>query len=712
MRMSLSVDDAISSTNNGRSHVSFQPPATRELGGESGSSGQAAGRSEHRPAEECLDSSETLHIRVLAVEDSRSDLLVLENAFAEVASVRFELTAAGHVREARALLETNQFDVVLTDLGLPDSSGLDTYIAIQEAAKDLPVIVITGLSDERTGIRAMRQGAQDYFVKGHYLENGLIRAIRDAIERQRIEAAMRRDEERFRVSIESLLNGFALLSPRRGPDGATTEFNIDYINASGLNLRPSLRNVPLPLTLNDLFPDCHTTGLFDELVRVLGGGVPFTRECVFLFGETAHDLTAPCYDFRATRSRDCVALSWRDVAPRLRLEAQVFQSEKMNSVGQLIGGVAHEFNNLLTIIHGHADGLRDSAFLSTQLVDPVREVSAAASRATTLIDQLLSFSRQKPLLVADIDLNEAVAQMSGMLGRILGESIRLRVEFWQPAPRVQGDGGMIEQVLLNLAVNSRDSMPNGGELTITTSICNVREDELLLQHDVTPGPFVCLAVQDNGSGIAAEHLSKIFEPFFSTKEGGQGLGLATVYGIVKQHKGWLKAESEIGCGTTFKVYLPHHEGQPIPTFPEGKIKPPEHRSETILLVEDEENIRHLVKMFLEGQGYHILEAGDGVEALAIWQKGLTTIDLLLTDLVMPEGVSGQELARQLQRDQPGLRVIFSSGYSRDLFGKNSFLNPDTNFLQKPYRLNILAEMIRHCLDRPASADSPTEDTKL
>ena len=466
--------------------------------------------------------------------------------------MRFELTAVGHVREAKALLKANQFDVVLTDLGLPDSSGLDTFLAIQKAANGLPVIVITGLSDERMGIRAMREGAQDYFVKGHYLENGLIRAIRDAIGRRRMEAAMQRDEERFRASIESLLNGFALLSPRRGPDGATTEFNIDYINASGLCLRPSSSNVPLPLTLNDLFPDCRTTGLFDELVRVLGGGDPFTRECVLLCEETANDLTTPCYDFRGTRTRDSVALSWRDVAPRLRLEAQVLQSEKMNSVGQLAGGVAHEFNNLLTVIHGHADELRDSAFLAPQLVDSVRQVSAAASRATTLTNQLLSFSRQQPLIASDVDLNEAVAQMSGMLGRVLGESIRLRVEFRQPAPHVRADGGMIEQVLLNLAVNSRDSMPNGGELTITTALRTVREDELVLEHDVTPGLFVCLAVQDNGCGIAADHLSKIFEPFFSTKEGGQGLGLATVYGIVKQHKGWLRAESEIGCGTVFK----------------------------------------------------------------------------------------------------------------------------------------------------------------
>ena len=395
------------------------------------------------------------------------------------------------------------------------------------------------------------------------------------------------------------------------------------------------------------------------------------------------------------------------MTPRLKLEAQLLQSEKMNSIGQLAGGIAHDFNNLLTVIHGHADCLRDSTCLPRELADPVREISAAAVRATYLTKQLLTFSRQHPMIAADIDLNETVAQMSNMLGRILGEELHLQVQFRQPPPSVRADRGMIEQILLNLAVNARDSMPEGGELTIATTVRVVDQTELEMEHDVAPGRFVCLTVRDTGCGIAPDHLSKIFEPFFTTKEVGKGtgLGLATVYGIVKQHKGFMKVESKVGQGTTFEVFLPHSETQSVAPVPIVTVATPARGTETILLVEDEDTIREMAKVFLESHGYRVLEASNGPEALAIWNLDQARVDLLLTDLVMPHGVSGQALAEQLQGDRPNLKVIYSSGYSCDLFGENSFLNPDTNFLQKPYRLNSLAEIIRRCLDSKAAGSS-------
>jgi two-component system cell cycle sensor histidine kinase/response regulator CckA len=266
---------------------------------------------------------------------------------------------------------------------------------------------------------------------------------------------------------------------------------------------------------------------------------------------------------------------------------------------------------------------------------------------------------------------------------------------------------MIEQILLNLAVNARDSMPKGGELAIVTTVRVVHQSELEMEHDVTPGRFVCLSVRDTGCGIAPDHLSKIFEPFFTTKEVGKGtgLGLATVYGIVKQHKGFMKVESRIGQGTTFEVFLPYSETKAATPAPVVKVATPAHGNETILLVEDEDTIRELAKVFLESHGYHVLEASNGPEALEIWKRDQARVDLLLTDLVMPHGVSGQALAQQLQSDRPNLKVIYSSGYSCDLFGENSFLDPETNFLQKPYRLNSLAEMIRHCIDNKAAVFS-------
>ncbi len=652
-----------------------------------------------QPEPDTVEGADRPLIRVLIVEDSRSDVLLLEAELVDGESGRYETTSVGRVSEATRLLAKQPFDVVLTDLGLPDSSGLDTLFAIQEAASSLPVIVMTSLSDERMGIRAMRAGAQDYFLKGRLWESGLTRAIRDAIERRRTEESLRRSEARFRASIESLLDGFALLAEVRNHAGEISAFRIDYINQSGLCFRPKGGAESSPETLIDLFPDCHARGLFDELIRVAQSGHAFTRESVLLCQERGMDLTSPFYDFRAGKTRDGIALSWRDVTPRLKLEAQVLQSQKMNSIGQLASGIAHDFNNLLTVIHGHTDLLKE-AKLSGKLADSLQEISAAALRATNLTNQLLTFSRQHPMVAADVDINDTVAQMSNMLGRILGEDIRLNIEFRQPAPFVRADRGMIEQILLNLAVNARDAMPSGGELFIATSVRVAKEDELELEPDVTPGRFVCLAVRDNGCGIAPDHLSKIFEPFFSTKEVGKGtgLGLATVYGIVKQHKGWMNVESEVRSGTTFKVYLPCFDAKPAATTPPEVMEIPATGHETILLVEDEGTIREMAKMFLETHGYQVMEASNGPEAVMIWEKDQNRIDLVVTDLVMPEGLTGRQLAQRLQTDRPDLKVIFSSGYSCDLIGDHSFLDAETNFLQKPYRLNTLAQMVRHCLD--------------
>ena len=483
------------------------------------------------------------------------DLLLLENELNQQKSVRFDLTAVGRVSEAIQMLAQHEYDVVLTDLGLPDSAGLETLLSIRAAAKSLPVIVMTGHNDERMGIRAMREGAQDYFVKGAIRRDGLTRAIRDAIERRRSEESLRRSEERFRNSIDSLLDGFALLTPTRSTAGEIEAFVVDYVNASGLALLPARARTEGRLRLLDLFPDIHERGLFSELVRVAEGTGSCAREAVLLCEERAGDPGVASYDFRAAKTESGIALNWRDVTQRLRLEAQLLQSEKMSSIGQLAGGIAHDFNNLLTVVHGHADMMRDSACLPASLAESVQGISEAAERATNLTRQLLTFSRQHPMVSTDVDLNETVAQMSKMLGRILGSNIRLQVAFSQPPPFVRGDNGMIGQILLNLAVNARDAMPQGGDLKISTTVRTVEKCELKSEPDLVAGRFVCLAVEDTGSGIAAEILGKIFDRFFSTKEVGKGtgLGLSTVYGIVKQHAGWVKVASEVGRGTTFEI---------------------------------------------------------------------------------------------------------------------------------------------------------------
>ena len=641
------------------------------------------------------DDAEGPTIRVLLVEDNPTDVLMLGTELSDCGGVRFEVTDVPRLRDAIGVLATEHFDIVLTDLGLPDSCGLDTFVAINKAAQGLPVIVMTGLNDERIGMSAMRAGAQDYFVKGH-LQNGLARAIRYAIERRRTAESLRRSEERFRASLESLLDGFALLAAIRSPLGEITDFRVDYINQCG---RRRLENGLEVATLSDLFPDCRATAFFGDLVRVVETGKPFTRESILLCEEQAQGMTTPALDFRAVKFGDGIALSWRDATERLKLEAQVLQSQKMTSIGQLAGGIAHDFNNLLTVIHGHADVMTSGSGLPSQLRASVDGISEAAQRATNLTRQLLTFSRQHPMIASDIDMNETVAEMSNMLSRILGEDIALQLQFQQPAPFVRADVGMIEQILLNLAVNSRDAMPTGGKLRVATSVVNVTEADLETEPDVTPGRFACVTVGDNGCGIRADQLGKIFEPFFTTKEVGKGtgLGLATVYGIVKQHKGYIKVDSQPGLGTTFKVFLPCVEAPASIASSVAPTASPADGNATILFVEDEANIRQMAKMFLESHGYRVIEANNGAEALEIWRKHRDEIDLVLTDLVMPNGVSGHQLIEQLQSERPDLKVIFSSGYSQDLLGDDTFLRANTNFLQKPYRLNSLSQMIHDCL---------------
>jgi len=393
----------------------------------------------------------------------------------------------------------------------------------------------------------------------------------------------------------------------------------------------------------------------------------------------------------------------RDVTREVTLENQFRQSQKMEAFGQLAGGVAHDFNNLLTVIQGNASLLLNPQLKPEDRSGCSRQIVQAAERAAGLTRQLLMFSRKHALQVAALDLNEVVGNMTKMLQRILGEDIALRAEYNPRLPVVSADAGMIEQVLLNLAVNSRDAMPRGGQLLISTSLENPGADSPQLPSGMSPGQYVCLTVTDTGCGIRPEVLPHIFEPFFTTKEVGRGtgLGLATVYGIVQQHHGWVAVTSEVGRETTFHVYLPAVKGAPVksealtaPKLPRG--------NETILVAEDEPAVRSLVDNLLRRCGYTVLTAESGVAALEVWKGHRDKIQLLLTDMIMPDGMTGFDLAQRLRSEQPGLKVVYTSGYSADIFGKDSTLIRDGHFLQKPYHPHQLAQTVRDCLDQQPS----------
>lgn len=388
-----------------------------------------------------------------------------------------------------------------------------------------------------------------------------------------------------------------------------------------------------------------------------------------------------------------------DVTDVLNLEAQFRHAQKLESVGQLAAGVAHDFNNILTVIQGYSECLLNRSQTDPGATAGLKQISDAARRAAALTRQLLMFSRKQVIQTKVLDLNAVLQNLANMLLRLLGEDIVLQSDYVANLPPIEADTGMLEQVVMNLAVNSRDAMPKGGKLVIGTSSVAVDEQYARQHPEARAGQFVCLTVTDTGSGMDSKTLDRIFEPFFSTKEVGKGtgLGLATVYGIVKQHQGWIEVSSQRGVGTTFKIYFPALAASAVPAEATSVPEAVRGGKETILVVEDEPVLRELVCEVLQQYEYRVLQAGSGVEALRIWDESDGQIDLVLTDMVMPEGMTGSELAAQLKQRKPALKVIYSSGYSPDAMGRD-FGQSDTVFLSKPYLPPQLARVVRRCLD--------------
>ena len=390
---------------------------------------------------------------------------------------------------------------------------------------------------------------------------------------------------------------------------------------------------------------------------------------------------------------------------RRRLEDQLRQVQKMEAIGQLSGGVAHDFNNLLTIIDCHVNLMRLGSGLSPDLLESIEEIGQATTRAANLTRQLLAFSRQQTMQLKTLDLSEVVFNMTRMLQRIVGEDIKMDLHYTAQATLVRADAGMLGQALLNLVVNARDAMPNGGSLVIETAASvELTSEQAAEMPQAVPGRFASLSVRDTGCGIPPEVLPKIFEPFFTTKDVGKGtgLGLATVYGIVQQHSGWVTVHSEVGAGTVVRIYLPASDASASgpDSDPAGtavsRALPPGGK-ETILLVEDEPALRSLGCRILRRMGYSVLDAPNGLVALDLWKKHRGEIRLLLTDMLMPEGMSGRDLARRLHRDAPLLPVIYTSGYSPDIAGKDFPLQEGVNFLAKPFNPSVLGEAVRASL---------------
>ena len=476
----------------------------------------------------------------------------------------------------------------------------------------------------------------------------------------------------------------------------TADGGLTYFNEAAVKLARSVRKqhprYVLPPDIGGIVADCLETGR--------------SR----LHVETKLDSRMLSWSFHPMLAGRVVHSYVEDITDRLRLEAQLRQAQKMESVGQLAAGVAHDFNNMLTIIQGHCSMLLAKTNLPENVSEPIQSTYFAAERAAALTRQLLMFSRRSTLQLKPLDLHETFGNMTRMLHRLIGENISLNFVSAGASPVILADRGMMEQVVMNLSVNARDAMPNGGVLNISLETIDLDKNYRDAHPGSAIGRFVRLRVSDTGIGMDSTTLTHLFEPFFTTKEigSGTGLGLATVYGIVKQHDGWVEVASHPGRGTDFDVFFPFREGLVVP---EARTPVPAAKaangSETILVVEDEPVLREMTRAILENSGYQIIEAASGKEALEVWNRRAGPIDLLLTDMMMPEGVSGMELAERLLGLQPDLKIIFTSGYTVHELDEDVLARTRGRFLQKPYSYERLSGTVRDCLDQTAATAGAT-----
>ncbi len=528
-------------------------------------------------------------------------------------------------------------------------------------------------------------GAPDYFIS----------VVEDISRRKLGEETLRTAEARMRSLHESNLAGVVLTDP----EGAILDANPAFMATVGCN-REDVRDGRL--RLGELTAPEHRERDESALAQLREGKTvpPWEKELIRKDGSRVPVLTGVSRMSDANGSLVAFVL---DLSERRRLEEQLRQAQRMEVVGRLAGGVAHDFNNLLTPILAYSQILLDR----TPPGDPSRidleEILHSAERGAALTRQLLAFSRKQMLQPRVLDLNPLIQETTNLLKSLIGEDIELRLFLTPDLHRVNVDPGQVEQVLMNLATNARDAMPRGGTLTIETSNVVLDAAYASSHPEVTPGDFVLVAVSDTGTGIDKRSLARLFEPFFTTKEVGRGtgLGLATVYGIVKQSRGHIATYSEVGRGSTFKIYLPRTTAEADAAVEEAPVPTVVRGIETLLMAEDDDALRTLITKVLEGLGYSVLAAASGESALMLAKQHLGTIDLLITDVVMP-GMSGRELAQQIKAARPALRVLYISGYTENAIVHHGVLDEGTELLEKPFTPTSLARRVRSILDRPWS----------
>lgn len=629
------------------------------------------------------------NLQILHLENTERDVSVLQAYFSR-AGFAVNSIQVDSRESAQLALTARPWDVVLCDFTMPDYLALEALILTKELDLDVPFIFMSWSNNHTSSLNGARVAERENLaqlaaaIERELEAADLRRANRDA------ERKLHHSEERYRRLIDTAYEGICTLNARM----RLTYVNQRLADMLGYAVDEIIGKTPWELMEESYRAEqkwiLRTKGpreQFDICLRHKDGSEVWSIVC-----------STPIYSEIGKFAGGLMMLT--DITERRRAETQFRQAQKMEAIGLLAGGIAHDFNNILTAINGYSELALRKMGETDNLRGYVQEIKKAGDRAASLTAQLLAFSRKQVLQPKVVGLNSLITDLKRMLDRLIGENITLDVVLDHNLGNIKADPGQIEQVIMNLAVNARDAMPDGGTLNIETINVEVDEEYARRHVAITPGPYVMLMISDTGQGMDSATQARIFDPFFTTKEMGKGtgLGLSTVYGIVKQSGGNIWVYSEVGRGTSFKIYLPrivepNESVKDLQANADGMLG-----SETLLLVEDDDTLRNLTAEVLREFGYHVLVASSGKVALSVCESYDGPIHLLLTDVIMPV-MSGPETSAAALRARPSLRVLYMSGYTDGTIVHHGVLNEDTNFIQKPFSPDALAQRVREVLDR-------------
>jgi PAS domain S-box-containing protein len=639
-------------------------------------------------------------IHILHLEDDPADAELVQAMLAE-AGLACRITPAQTRDEFETALGDGGTDIILADYRLPTYDGMSALRLAHERCPEIPFIFVSGTMGEEAAIAALTQGATDYVLKHNLsrLAPAVQRALQEARnrrERKQAQEALEQSEVKMRYILDSVDEGFIVIDREYRILSANRAFcklaALDESQVTGRLCHEILHQSDRP---------CFDSGEECPVKRTFETGTAHvaihTHKDASGAQQNVELKSYPMVDASGTISSAIETIT--DVTEKRKLQEQLAQSQKMESVARLAGGVAHDFNNMLGVIMGYTEMALMQVNPSQPLFTGLQEIRKAAERSARLTRQLLAFARKQTVAPRVLDLNETVAGMLKMLRPLIGEDIDL---VWRPGDGVwpvKMDPTQIDQILANLCVNARDAISGVGRISIETGMAIFDPGYCAYHPELVPGEYVLLTVSDDGCGMDHDTLSRIFEPFFTTKEIGKGtgLGLATVYGIVKQNNGFINVYSEPGHGTAFKLYLPRHMAGTVAAQRQDQTAPVPGGHETILLVEDEPSILNMAKLMLETFGYRVLSASTPGEAVRLADGHDGRIDLLIVDVIMPE-MKGPDLAKQVVSLYPDIVCLFMSGYSGDVIAHRGVLDAGVNFIQKPFSMQNLAVKVRKVLD--------------